>query len=138
MGEPSLSFVSLIQKTPEAAVNEPLVYETKIRSFTVQKQEMIVQEPIIVPEKTRLFNVKDFSPIDEDERILLEIAAESRLLDQQKFIFDTLTALDAISDGKRVDPKKLQGNPLMDIQCRDQNRAEYTLLRSKLEQIREP
>jgi hypothetical protein len=133
-----LSFVSLIQKTPDAKSNEPVDYEKKLRTFTLPKEQTIIQDPITVPEKIRLFNVKAFSPVDEDDLILLEIAAESRLLDQQKFVFDTLSALNAISDGKRIDSKKLSQNPLTDTQCRDQNRAEYTVLRSKLEQIRQP
>lgn len=133
-----MSFVSLIQKTPDAKTTEPVHYEKKHRSFTLPKKQFIEQGSISVPEKIRLFNVKDFTPIEEDEQILLEIAAESRLLDHQKFVFDTLSALNALSDGKRIDPKKLLQNPLTDTQCRVQNRAEYTLLRSKLEQIRKP
>jgi hypothetical protein len=131
-----LTFSSLIKDTKTLPETVKLDYEQKSRKFTALLPLEVLQkeEQPIIPDKPRVHTIKEIELEDPDERILLEIAIESRLLDQKMFEYDVLSSHKNILEGKRVDMGLIHNNPLYNEACRKQNAAEYNLLRSYLKQ----
>jgi hypothetical protein len=117
---------------------EPILYDSKERTFNILDNEINLEQPISIPSrKQRTYTTDEMIPETDLEQILMEIAVQSRLFSFQTYVFHVKlahrNALRKDAQNKIVPIlTKIKEDPLHEVDCRNKNKAEYELLTKKI------